>query len=67
MAYECFQNWSVQKLKTELRKRSATTHGRKSDLVERLKAYERNRNFRQSAVYPPDAICVFGQLLDFSD
>ncbi|OWF39408.1 hypothetical protein KP79_PYT22951 [Mizuhopecten yessoensis] len=34
MSDACFQNWSVQKLKTALRKRSPTTHGRKSDLVE---------------------------------
>ncbi|XP_048244174.1 uncharacterized protein LOC124137475 [Haliotis rufescens] len=39
---------TVEKLKTELRCRGATTRGKKIDLIERLESYDRNNNFCHS-------------------
>ncbi|XP_078331975.1 uncharacterized protein LOC144625336 isoform X3 [Crassostrea virginica] len=46
---------SVDQLKKELGRRGAATTGRKTDLIERLEAYERNQDFRGPIiVLPPE-------------
>lgn len=46
MASQSYLTWSVPKLRTELATRGASVDGRKTDLIERLKAYDRNRYFQ---------------------
>lgn len=46
MASHSYFTWSVPKLRTELAKRGASVGGRKTDLIERLKAFDRNRDFQ---------------------
>lgn len=38
-------SWSLPQLKEELRKRKARISGRKHELIERLEAYDRNKDF----------------------
>ncbi|XP_069105994.1 uncharacterized protein [Argopecten irradians] len=45
--------WKVDRLKLELAKRGAVLRGRKADLIERLEAYDRNKNFRDDVVLLP--------------
>ncbi len=40
-----YGTWTLVKLRDECRKRNALISGKKSQLVERLEAYDRNRNF----------------------
>eukprot|EP00105_Crassostrea_gigas_P029744 XP_011451771.1 PREDICTED: uncharacterized protein LOC105345344 [Crassostrea gigas] len=46
MASRSYLTWSVPKLRAELATRGASVGGRKTDLIERLKAYDRNRDFQ---------------------
>ncbi|XP_052692931.1 uncharacterized protein LOC128171224 [Crassostrea angulata] len=46
MALQSYLTWSVPKLRAELATRGASVGGRKTDLIERLKAYDRNRDFQ---------------------
>ncbi|XP_021346499.1 uncharacterized protein LOC110445933 [Mizuhopecten yessoensis] len=48
--------WSVGKLKQELIRRGAVTRGRKVDLVERLKSYDRNFNFQTQPIKLPNQV-----------
>ncbi|XP_071139766.1 uncharacterized protein [Mytilus edulis] len=48
--------WPIPKLKNELSRRGATTTGRKTDLIERLRAYDRNANFRGVPVNLPEPL-----------
>ncbi|CAC5422087.1 MKL [Mytilus coruscus] len=48
--------WPIPKLKNELTRRGATTTGRKTDLIERLRAYDRNANFRGVPVNLPEPL-----------
>ncbi|XP_074649756.1 uncharacterized protein LOC141904984 [Tubulanus polymorphus] len=52
MAARC-ENKNVNELKVELQKRGAKTTGCKSDLIERLEAYDRNENFQNEAIIIP--------------
>ena len=42
-----YGNWNLKELKAELRKRSARISGKKAQLVERLEAYDRNKDFNK--------------------
>lgn len=55
---DAYGTLSCQALKIELAKRSAPTHGKKKDLVERLRAYDRNAGFvgNSSSQYIPEEI-----------
>lgn len=59
MYYEVFEinmayaSYTVPKLKKELILRGAVTTGRKTDLIERLEAYERNFNFSGPVIELP--------------
>lgn len=53
-----FESWTVERLKKELISRGASTKGRKTDLVERLRAYERNNNFESEPVLLPTPLEV---------
>uniref|UniRef100_A0A8W8NC20 SAP domain-containing protein n=1 Tax=Magallana gigas TaxID=29159 RepID=A0A8W8NC20_MAGGI len=46
MASRSYLTWSVPKLRAELATRGASVGGRITDLIERLKAYVRNRDFQ---------------------
>ncbi|XP_061197582.1 uncharacterized protein LOC133205732 isoform X2 [Saccostrea echinata] len=48
-----YASYTVQKLKKELMLRGAVTTGRKTDLIERLEAYERNFNFSGPVIELP--------------
>ncbi|XP_063415866.1 uncharacterized protein LOC134697517 [Mytilus trossulus] len=50
--------WSVPALKKELSLRGAVTRGRKTDLIERLNAYDRNKNFQEEPVILPEPLDV---------
>nr|XP_022298372.1 uncharacterized protein LOC111107453 [Crassostrea virginica] len=51
-------SWAVSKLKQELIARGASTRGRKTDLIERLLAYDRNNNFKSDPVILPTPLEV---------
>ncbi|XP_046577422.1 uncharacterized protein LOC124285270 [Haliotis rubra] len=51
-----YEALTVQKLKQELIRRQAATTGRKTDLVERLKAYDRNDDFRGTVIHLPEPL-----------
>ncbi|XP_062587298.1 uncharacterized protein LOC134248928 [Saccostrea cucullata] len=46
MASRSYLTWSVPKLRAELATKGASVGGRKTELIERLKAYDRNRDFQ---------------------
>ncbi|XP_071150729.1 uncharacterized protein [Mytilus edulis] len=50
--------WSVPALKKELSLRGAVTRGRKTYLIERLNAYDRNKNFQEEPVILPEPLDV---------
>uniref|UniRef100_A0A8W8IXM2 SAP domain-containing protein n=1 Tax=Magallana gigas TaxID=29159 RepID=A0A8W8IXM2_MAGGI len=50
--------WTVPQLKKELIQRDASTHGRKTDLIERLESYDRNKNFLPPPVLLPEPLDV---------
>nr|XP_022307572.1 uncharacterized protein LOC111113571 [Crassostrea virginica] len=58
MESETYLNVSVPQLKDELRRRGATTRGRKADLIERLRAYDRNKDFQNEPVIIPEPLEV---------
>ncbi|XP_014669636.1 PREDICTED: uncharacterized protein LOC106810716 [Priapulus caudatus] len=52
-----YSKWTVNKIKEELTLRNASTRGRKENLIERLEAYDRNRNFENvETILPPPEI-----------
>ncbi|XP_071138802.1 uncharacterized protein [Mytilus edulis] len=50
--------WSVPALQKELSLRGAVTRGRKTDLIERLNAYDRNKNCQEEPVILPEPLDV---------
>ena len=50
-----YGKWTIPQLHQELRLRGARIEGRKQELVDRLEAYDRNRNFRRDPVVLPPA------------
>jgi hypothetical protein len=51
-----FGKWTVTLLKKELAARGAKLTGRKSELIDRLGAYDRNDDFRGAAVIQPESL-----------
>uniref|UniRef100_A0A8W8NTL1 SAP domain-containing protein n=1 Tax=Magallana gigas TaxID=29159 RepID=A0A8W8NTL1_MAGGI len=50
--------WTVPQLKKELIQRDASTHGRKTDLIDRLESYDKNKNFLPPPVLLPEPLDV---------
>ncbi|XP_061184370.1 uncharacterized protein LOC133192371 [Saccostrea echinata] len=55
---KAIESWTVEKFKKELISRGATTKGRKADLIERLRAYDRNRKFESDPILIPTPLEV---------
>ncbi|XP_056005265.1 uncharacterized protein LOC125664437 [Ostrea edulis] len=58
MERETYVKFSVSRLKDELKKKGATTRGRKADLIDRLKAYDRNKDFKNDPIHIPEPLEV---------
>ncbi|XP_062605687.1 uncharacterized protein LOC134267501 [Saccostrea cucullata] len=58
MESETYLKLTVPQLKEELRKREATTRGRKADLIKRLRAYDRNKDFKNEPILIPEPLDV---------
>ncbi|CAG2210544.1 unnamed protein product [Mytilus edulis] len=50
--------WPLKRLKNELASRGAVGTGRKADLIERLRAYDRNQNFKNPVIHAPEPLEV---------
>ncbi|KAL5011953.1 hypothetical protein ScPMuIL_010504 [Solemya velum] len=62
-----FGSFTLSRLRTELRKRGARLSGRKTELIERLEAYDRNKNFGKDDVVGEEFIMDLPGVLSYKD